>query len=669
MVQQPRVVADRYRLVQQLGQGGMGRVWLAHDDWLHRDVAIKEIVPPAGLAAVEREEMRERTLREARAIARLTHPNVVRIFDVLTYDGDPWIVMEYVQGRSLQQVLAQDGPLPVPQVAEIGLGVLGALRAAHRAGVLHRDVKPGNVLLAENGRVVLTDFGLATVPDDPVLTRTGLVLGSPAYIAPERARDGTAGPESDLWSLGATLFAAVEGKSPYARTSALATLTALATEPPTPARRAGQLRPVLNGLLRKNPADRLSRKETERLLLRAAGRRTGTVPGRVAIPGLRRGRRPGQATGAAPEPKGPEAVSSQDRPPRPPESALAATVDDPARLPDALEPARQDRVESPPTTVLSPADADAGIAEDRAPVVPGPRKPESPVASFAEPPAVSFTEPPAVPAAAPLRVPAALPAAQTPAPRPALALRIATLHQRFKTHWRFKTHRWGVAAVGVILVLIVALVVVVIAARGGDQEDERGAASVSSSADAGGAGAAVPSPSVTGTAEPSSTPSTGASPTPTAGGDLVLPSGWHWHTDQTGFKVAVPSDWNVSRKGTIVYFREPGGSRLLLIDQTTKPKDDPVADWTRQEGNRLRAGDWKDYQRVGIKAVDYFVTAADWEFTYTSASSGRRVHVVNRGFVTSPKQAYAIYWSTPDSQWSANLDNFRLIAQSFQPRS
>ena len=172
----------------------MGRVWRATDVVLHRDVAIKELVPPPGLTPDERQEMRERSLREARAIARLNNINVVRVFDVLRTDADPWIVMEYVPSRSLQDILAADGPLPPVRAAEVGLGVLNALRAAHRNGVVHRDVKPGNVLIGEDGRVVLTDFGLATVPGDPNVTRTGLVLGSPAYISPERARDGRRSP-------------------------------------------------------------------------------------------------------------------------------------------------------------------------------------------------------------------------------------------------------------------------------------------------------------------------------------------------------------------------------------------------------------------------------------------------------------------------------------------
>jgi eukaryotic-like serine/threonine-protein kinase len=326
----PLVVADRYRLVAPLGQGGMGRVWRATDVVLHRDVAIKELVPPPGLTFDERRELRERSLREARAIARLNNINVVRVFDVLRTDADPWIVMEYVPSRSLQDMLATDGPFPPVRAVEIGLGMLNALRAAHRNGVVHRDVKPGNVLIGEDGRVVLTDFGLATVPGDPNVTRTGLVLGSPAYIAPERARDGTAGPAADLWSLGATLYAAVEGASPFARPSAMATLAALATENVPPARNAGPLKPVLNGLLRKDPTHRISAEEAERLLLRANGRRS-----RLGFPMSPTMRRPGvgrersalsptappAASGSAPAVPGPRPPATPGRPPVSPAAA------------------------------------------------------------------------------------------------------------------------------------------------------------------------------------------------------------------------------------------------------------------------------------------------------------------------------------------------------------
>src|SRR5262249_12955668 len=224
---------------------GMGRVWLAGDEVLRRDVAVKEVVLPIGLPDAELAELRQRTLREARAAARLSHPNVVAIYDVIRADDQPWIVMEYIPSRSLHRVINEDGPLDPGRVARIGLSVLAALAAAHRAGVLHRDVKPNNVLISDTGRVVLTDFGLATFDGgENAVTRPGLVLGSPQYIAPERARTGDSTPESDLWSLGATLYAAVEGRPPFARTTTMATLTALATERPDPMRRAGPLTPV-----------------------------------------------------------------------------------------------------------------------------------------------------------------------------------------------------------------------------------------------------------------------------------------------------------------------------------------------------------------------------------------------------------------------------------------
>ncbi|WP_246612358.1 serine/threonine-protein kinase [Paractinoplanes bogorensis] len=260
------LVAGRYRLGEPVGSGGMGRVWLARDEMLDRDVAVKEFVPPEWMTDDERARLRDRTLREARSAARLNHPHVVRIYDVVHADGLPWIVMEYVPSRSLHQVIHEDGPFSPATAARIGVALLDALRAAHAAGVLHRDVKPHNVLIGTDGRVVLTDFGLATFVDDGAVTGPGLVVGSPQYVSPERARDGTSSPESDLWSLGATLYAAVEGRSPYARENAMATLMALATEEPDAPSRAGMLGPVLTGLLRRQPRDRLTAAEVERRL-------------------------------------------------------------------------------------------------------------------------------------------------------------------------------------------------------------------------------------------------------------------------------------------------------------------------------------------------------------------------------------------------------------------
>ncbi|RKN15002.1 serine/threonine protein kinase [Micromonospora musae] len=276
----PILVTDRYEVVELLGQGGMGRVWKARDRMLHRDVAIKEIVPPPNLTDEARQELRVRSLREARAIARLDHVSAVKVFDVLlSADGDPQIVMEYVPSRSLHDVITSEGSIPPLRAAEIGLAVLGALRAAHRAGLVHRDVKPANILIGADGRIVLTDFGLATAVEDSNLTLTGIVLGSPAYVSPERAMKNVVGPAGDLWSLGATLFAAVEGQSPYARPSSMMSLTALVTEPPPRPRSAGPLLPLLEGLLRKDPAERMDADTAEQFLRRVLAE----APQRVAL--------------------------------------------------------------------------------------------------------------------------------------------------------------------------------------------------------------------------------------------------------------------------------------------------------------------------------------------------------------------------------------------------
>ena len=249
-----RVVAGRYLLQHPIGRGAMGTVWRARDSVLDRDVAVKEVRIRGGATSDETQVLYERTLREARTAARLNHPAVVTVFDAIDAEGSPWIVMELVEAHSLEQVLAEDGPLLPGQAADLGNRVLDALHCAHAAGILHRDVKPSNVLLGANGRVVLTDFGIATLDGDASLTQAGMVMGTPGFTAPERVRGEPASPASDLWSLGATLFAAVEGRGPFDdRGSPLAILAAIANEEPPRPRSAGSLRPVIDALLRRDP--------------------------------------------------------------------------------------------------------------------------------------------------------------------------------------------------------------------------------------------------------------------------------------------------------------------------------------------------------------------------------------------------------------------------------
>lgn len=230
-----RVIAGRYRLLSPLGEGGMGTVWRARDEVLQREVAVKEVRAPGGLASDDVERMYARLEREAWAAARVANRNVVTVYDVATEDGRPWIVMELVRGMSLADLLDAEGPLTPQRTAHIGAEVLAALRAAHDAGVLHRDVKPANVLMSNDGRVVLTDFGIAMVEGSSALTMTGEVIGSPEFLAPERALGRTPGPESDLWALGVLLYAAVEGHSPFRQNTPLSTLRAIVDEElPTP---------------------------------------------------------------------------------------------------------------------------------------------------------------------------------------------------------------------------------------------------------------------------------------------------------------------------------------------------------------------------------------------------------------------------------------------------
>ncbi|WP_207945577.1 serine/threonine-protein kinase [Actinomadura sp. 7K534] len=259
----------RYRLLREIGRGGMGRVWEADDRALRRRVAVKEVLLPEGLASEERRRLVERATREARTAARLEHESIVVVHDVFVHDDRPWIVMELVDGVTLREA----APVPPAEAARVGAAVLAALRAAHAAGVLHRDVSMGNVLLAEDGRVVLTDFGIAVMDGDTALTRTGTVVGNPGHIAPERLGGGPVDGRSDLFSLGVTLYAAVEGRGPFARSGDAATLAATLTEPPPRPRRAGPLRPVLAALLRKDPAERPDPAALDRTLRRiAAGR-------------------------------------------------------------------------------------------------------------------------------------------------------------------------------------------------------------------------------------------------------------------------------------------------------------------------------------------------------------------------------------------------------------
>ena len=276
------VVGGRYALSAAVGHGGMGAVWRATDTQLSREVAVKEVAPPPGISAEEREGMYERMLREARAAATLSHPSVVQVYDVVTEGSRPWVVMELLDARSLAEIVLSDGPLAPRAVAKIGVALLGALEVAHAAGVLHRDVKPANVLVCSDGRCVLTDFGVARLPTDAGITTPGMVLGSPHFISPERALGAPFGPPSDLFSLGVTLFTAVEGVPPFDKGDPIATMHSVVEDEPVAPRRAGPLAGVLYGLLEKDPEQRWdttrARDELRHLLAGPLASRTPMFP-------------------------------------------------------------------------------------------------------------------------------------------------------------------------------------------------------------------------------------------------------------------------------------------------------------------------------------------------------------------------------------------------------
>ncbi|MGP3932959.1 protein kinase domain-containing protein [Nonomuraea sp. KM88] len=284
-----RLLAGRYRLVSPIGTGGMGTVWHAHDERLDREVAIKEVRLPPELGPGERAELCARMVREAQAASRLKHPGIVTVHDVLTRDDRPWIVMRLLRGRPLDRVIRDSGVLPVRQVARLGLGVLDALATAHAAGVLHRDIKPANIFVGEDGAPILTDFGIATVEGQATITESGMLVGSPGYIAPERLRGERPGRQSDLWSLAATLYEAAEGEPAHPGGDAMAVLARVLTEEARPPRRSGSLGPLLTRMLAREPAQRPAAELVRRTLASIAqDAEPPPLPAPAALPSGRR---------------------------------------------------------------------------------------------------------------------------------------------------------------------------------------------------------------------------------------------------------------------------------------------------------------------------------------------------------------------------------------------
>ncbi|GAA4634641.1 serine/threonine-protein kinase [Actinoallomurus vinaceus] len=592
----------------------MGTVWRAHDDLLARDVAVKEVLFPPGLSDDDHKVMYERTLREARSAARLNHPGIVTVHDVVEEDGRPCIVMEFVRSRSLQDVIDQEGRLPPIQVAEIGGQVLAALRMAHGAGITHRDVKPANVLLAgdpgepitRSTRVVITDFGIATMEGDSTLTQTGLIMGSPAYVAPERARGDRASPASDLWSLGATLYAAVEGRSPHHRAEAMAALTSVISEEAPPPRHAGPLAPVLMGLLVKDPDQRLTADQAAEGMTRAA-HSTRPLPA------------PGPIAGDDQEPTTrqdrPEARPSGAEPPRPHEPSAAGP-----RPPYELSAAEP----------RPPYEPSAALAE------PGARA-YGPAARHPDPSGGGYPDPTG-PAAA-LRGPGSGPNVAEASP-----------DEQWMRGYDRPTE--GVAQGGpkrsnaraVVLALVAVLVAggVVVAWM----------LNAKSSNGTGSASGPNPTP-------PQKPTSPTVTPSPT------IPAGYQRAKTQDGSTLVVPKGWrhemNSSKSEKWV---DPQTGDLVQVDTIPWETADPVRHWQVWNGPQVLPG----YQSVN---PPHRLTARGWEvgdIEYSWLSqwkrSHRRVYVLDRGFTVNNRQ-YAIMAAAGDRATAAK--DFNKAFAWFQP--
>ncbi|MFI6371827.1 serine/threonine-protein kinase [Streptomyces sp. NPDC050546] len=660
-----RLLAGRYRLGEVLGRGGMGTVWRAEDETLGRTVAVKELRFPTNIDQEEKRRLITRTLREAKAIARIRNNSAVTVFDVVQEDDRPWIVMELVEGKSLAEVIREDGLLEPKRAAEVGLAVLDVLRSAHREGILHRDVKPSNVLISDDGRVVLTDFGIAQVEGDPSITSTGMLVGAPSYISPERARGHKPGPAADLWSLGGLLYASVEGAPPYDKGSAIATLTAVMTEPLEEPKNAGPLTDVIHGLLTKDPAKRLDDAGARAMLNSVIHAPEKAEP------------EPLDATKVVPLPKQPDKASRKGGGPSGAGSkrgeeagerlrGALRSVRKAAAGPAAASAATRTRTEDAKTASGPKDDAAAGGAGASA-AKPGPKQTPGAAASGAGERAGQDAKATSEGRSSgwPVVPPPDLPPRQVPrAPLTDVVSRRTLL------------------IIAVVVVLAVLGTVLTIAFSG-DGNGSKGAGGESggktvataSSADTkgdekGGTGtddtATQPAPS--GPAS-NSEPSGGASGPAGDGKDGSAGKGTaaeSTHQGNQGYSIGLPKGWKFQSTGSAGdRFTGPDGQKLLIA-WTSTPKGDPVADWKSQERYMQRAA----YKKIRIEKVDYRGwNTADWEFTYRE--SGTKYRTIDRGFVVDDSQGYALMYTAKADGWgdASRKDTWATLTKTFEPKS
>ncbi|WP_406392777.1 serine/threonine-protein kinase [Streptomyces sp. NBC_00887] len=637
-----RLLAGRYRLGAVLGRGGMGTVWRAADETLGRTVAVKELRFPSAIDDDEKRRLITRTLREAKAIARIRNNSAVTVYDVVDEDDRPWIVMELIEGKSLAEAIREDGTLTPKRAAEVGLAILDVLRSAHREGILHRDVKPSNVLISDDGRVVLTDFGIAQVEGDPSVTSTGMLVGAPSYISPERARGHKPGPPADLWSLGGLLYASVEGCPPYDKGSAIATLTAVMTEPLDPPKNAGPLEEVIYGLLARDPEQRLDDAGARALLtevinaperpvsppadstqVMALPGTTGTKSGSKKAAGAAAASAAAAGTAAGAAPGG--------APTTPPAGAAATAASGPGesardRLRGALRSVRNAKAPAAGTAVPP--------VPEKAPAVP----PAAGTATASASGPVAPPRRPGGPSAAPARA-----SITDVVPRRTLAV---------------------IAGVVVLAVLGTVLALTL----GDGDKDNKGSGTGGGGDKAASAGAASGGDSATdsgkgkdgakddegkkegegeATGKPSPDPETGA-PAPDA-----VPAGFKQVTDkQFHFSMAMPEDFRrdvIAGRNSGRIYNADGGFPRVQVDYNASPKDDAAAAWTAAVASTKALSN--GYKHIGIKKVEFngYPTVADWEFVRTQ--QGIRVRVLNRGFKADATHGYSIMISCKESEW------------------
>ncbi|MFI9807711.1 serine/threonine-protein kinase [Streptomyces sp. NPDC052301] len=676
-----RLLAGRYRLGDVLGRGGMGTVWRAEDETLGRTVAVKELRFPSNIDEEEKRRLITRTLREAKAIARIRNNSAVTVFDVVDEDDRPWIVMELVEGKSLAEVIREDGLLKPKRAAEVGLAVLDVLRSAHREGILHRDVKPSNVLIAEDGRVVLTDFGIAQVEGDPSITSTGMLVGAPSYISPERARGHKPGPAADLWSLGGLLYAAVEGVPPYDKGSAIATLTAVMTEPLEEPKNAGPLRDVIYGLLTKDPAKRLDDAGARTMLdavIHAPEPEPMDATRVVPLPA-----QPGSPEGK----RGEEAADKLRGALRSVRKAAGAATA--AATAAASARAKSGSGTAAPGTGGAPGTAGttrAGGVGAAGGAVSGGTRPGASSASSAASGAGAAGRP-VVPGAAgtqssgtdkpssgwPVVPPPDLDLPPRPVPRAPLTDVVP---------------RRTLVIIAVVIVLAV-LGTVLALVLGGDGKDDRGSgrtkavvsASASTKQDRSGSGSPDSGSRTDGASQASASSGsasddaagTGASPsaddasTGSAGskdgGSAPVVS---THKGGQGYSIGLPEGWSYkSSDGAGDRYTGPDGQKLL-VGWTGSPKDDPVADWENQERAMVRS----QYRKIRIEKVGYRGwNTADWEFTYVDG--GTEYRTIDRGFVVNDHLGYGLMYTAKAANWHSDLrtDTWKTLTASFRPKS